>query len=132
LRQPFELAAWPFGQDGAELAARLIQHAQDWQAAGRPSPSDLTITAYPAAAQETTTTGTTEIFETPGAADRSGTGGTVEVGETSGVTEVAGIGMSATAEPSGPRHAVIDKQYIRLTLSWRNGTGTAEETSTCE
>jgi protein-L-isoaspartate(D-aspartate) O-methyltransferase len=54
LRQPFELAAWAFGRDGASLAARLVEHAQDWQAAGRPSPHDLSVTAYPAAAPETT------------------------------------------------------------------------------
>lgn len=98
LRQPFELAAWPFGPGGAELAARLVQHAQDWQAAGRPSPGDLSISAYPAAA--------------PGTVEPGGTGG--------------------TAEPDEQWHAVIDKQYIRLTLSWRNGTGTTGETSACE
>ncbi|HEY2576363.1 MAG TPA: methyltransferase, FxLD system [Streptosporangiaceae bacterium] len=86
-RKPFELAAWPFGRDGAELAARLAQHTQEWEAAGRPSPGDLSVTAYPA--------------------------------ETSGPAGAAGA-------------AVIDKQYTRLVLSWRDGTGTAGETSGCE
>lgn len=98
LRQPFQLAAWPFGRGGAELAARLVQHAQDWQAAGRPSVSDLSVSAYPAAPPET-----------------------AEPSETGGI-----------AEPGQWWHAVIDKQYTRLTLSWRNGTGTAGEPSACE
>ena len=103
LRKPFELAAWPFGRDGAGLAARLARHAQDWAAAGRPSPSDLTVTAYPA-----------EMGGVTGTARTVGTGGT------------AGATMT-----SGQRYAVINKQYTRLLLTWRDSTRSAGETSGC-
>jgi protein-L-isoaspartate(D-aspartate) O-methyltransferase len=45
--EPFELAARPFGRDGPALAARLVALARDWDAAGRPSPAELRISAYP-------------------------------------------------------------------------------------
>jgi hypothetical protein len=181
MRKPFELAAWPFGRDGAELATRLVQYAHDWQTAGRPSPSDLSITAHLIATQETAeaikTIGTFETAEademsgsvetietaegdgasgafrtvesagsTP--AEISGIGGVNEAGESDEITksagstaaEIGGMGGSndggetdgITTKLPGQRHAVIDKQYIRLSLSWRNSTGTAEETSACE
>jgi protein-L-isoaspartate(D-aspartate) O-methyltransferase len=45
--EQFELGARPFGPDGPELAARLVALARDWDAAARPSPAELRISAYP-------------------------------------------------------------------------------------
>jgi protein-L-isoaspartate(D-aspartate) O-methyltransferase len=101
MRTPFELVAWPFGPEGAELATRLLQHARQWQTAGRPSLSDLTITVYPA--------------------------GTPEAAERAGATETAGATEPVT--PAGQWQAVISKQYTRLVLSWQDGTGASEPAS---
>ena len=45
--RPSPLRARPFGPDGGRLAARLAELARGWDAAGRPGPGDLTISASP-------------------------------------------------------------------------------------
>jgi protein-L-isoaspartate(D-aspartate) O-methyltransferase len=43
-----DLAVRGYGPDAAALTARLLNHVQDWIAAGRPTSANLTIHAYPA------------------------------------------------------------------------------------
>lgn len=40
-------------------------------------------------------------------------------------------GTDGTPAPAGAQQAVIGKQYTRLLLTWRDGTGTAEQTPDC-
>ncbi len=46
--ESFPVTVRGHGADSDQLAARLIEHARRWEQAGRPSTSDLHISAYPA------------------------------------------------------------------------------------
>jgi protein-L-isoaspartate(D-aspartate) O-methyltransferase len=49
----FEAGARPCGQQGLELAGRLVEHVRSWAAAGRPTVGDLRVDAYPAGPEGT-------------------------------------------------------------------------------